>query len=148
MSYEITSGNADPICVDKHSSLKFRDGAEDSVLPGVKFMGVYAARLPVVSFMYHKQDPLSGELERFGRLVVGTGFGKGVYEGHEGQDPTIYLIGADIARVNQETGDLVKWVVDFEAGGLVTPKHFSLDCIMDGVRGDEPVLANGGMLEA
>lgn len=144
MSYEVVRGGDFPILFKK-DRLEFRSDCGltgHEFMPGITLLGSYARHnksYPVECFQYHKEG-LDGVLEKTGRLIIRSGFGRGVHFGHQGQDPALYVVGVDIARVDLVTGEIVDWAVD--DGDFVKPKHFSLDCFVGGVRGDNPVLAN------
>jgi hypothetical protein len=144
MSYEITRGSACPL-------LFYRDRLElkpafatkkYDVIPGVSIIGRYARMnrfYPVESFLYYKNDD-QGNPEVEERAIIRVGFGRGVHPGHLGQQPSLYLIGIDFARVDSVTGELGEWIV--EDNDFVQPKHFSVDCIEGGTKGAQAVLAN------
>lgn len=97
-------------------------------------IGQYA----VGAFRYHKRG-LDGHLEDDERVVIISGIGTGVHPDHAGQDPTFYIVGPQIGTMDG-VGSKPKLIKD---GTEAPSKNFSGDCIRDGVRGQEPVLANG-----
>ncbi len=122
------------------------DDAETGLdLPGIYHRGSWRelddqgneVNLPVISFLYNKKSR-AGELEAEERLVILRGFGYGsLLPDHKGQPPTWYLIGADIGKVDHQTGQITTLA---EPGDLKV-KNFSVACINDGPLG-QALLAN------
>lgn len=144
VEYEVTIGYDKPILVERAGIQSISE--HRSRVFGMRQIGVYGVGmvtyhgLPVLSFLYNKQQR-DGNLETFERVIIQTGFGRGVHPDHVGQEPATYVIGADVARLDPKVDTVIDWVLP-ERGAIVTPKHFSLDCIVGGMRGDKPVLAN------
>lgn len=142
--YELIDGSADSLFVVRDQIVPHSKAPNPykPAVSGVNGIGLYihsgpnAGAKPIVSFLYHKLDA-QGNLEMDERVIILTGTGYGEHPGHAGQDPTWYLVGAQIGTIDHETGLFVR-SVDNES---VQPKHFSLACISDGPLG-EPVLAN------
>lgn len=116
-------------------------GVTDRSAPsGIEFLGVYNAGnryYPIASFLYNKMGS-DGSLETDRRVVIVTGWGNGVHPGHEGQDPARYLVGIQIGVKNEEGFQVSEAVL----GAETLAKNFSLDCMVNGLRGDSVVLAN------
>lgn len=120
------------------------DLKEDSPFDPVEHIG-----LPVVSFTYCK----GGELEPTKRVIVWDGEGYGTHPGHAGQEPAAYVSGLEIGRLAEGESFLDEnGIIDAERikipadGGR---RNFSMDCILGGDRGDNPLdAATGKPLQA
>lgn len=112
--------------------------------PGIHDRGLHAEPgrgQRIISFLYHKLDPETGQLERDERVIIWEGIGYGEHSGHQGQPPTWYLVGSQIGTIDHETGEFVPVAsLTEQAGADIPAKHFSMACI-DGPLGFA-ILAN------
>ena len=99
----------------------------------ILFDPVEGLYLPIISFTYFKDN----QLEPAQRMIIWDGEGFGVFDGHEGQDPAQYLIGLQIG-IKQD--GIPKLAIPKDGGR----RNFSMDCIMGGDRGQNPVDARTG----
>jgi hypothetical protein len=143
--YELLQGSSDALQI-KASRIHIVPEGQPQIQTdpylGVHSRGLYVGEdpeqnLPVVSFLYHKNGP-DGRLETIERLIISTGIGYGAHPGHVGQDPTWYLVGAQIGTFDHGTGQIVSMV---EGEASIETKAFSIACIAGGPLGD-PILAN------
>jgi hypothetical protein len=114
----------------------------EDLMPGVYKRGRYedwgGNNREVVSFLYHKTTA-NGRLERIERTIILNGVGYGVHPSHVGQEPTWYLVGPEVARIDPITREVMMSVP--EKSERIQTKNFSVACITRGPFG-EPVLAN------
>lgn len=144
----LVEGNSDPLDVSHITEDSFYPITEkpcnlfDS-LDGIKVIGEYTAEdgktLPIVSFLYHKIK--NGKVEVTERVIAVTGITYGVHEAHAGQPSTHYITGVQIGTLDPVTGQVT---LAEPSDKPVAPNNYSLDCIVGGSCGDNPVLANGG----
>lgn len=100
--------------------------------------------IPVVSFSYFK----AGDIEPTKRVLLWDGEGFGTHPGHAGQQPSAYIAGIEIAKLPygkslyDEDGKLNKSLLAIPSDG--GRRNFSMDCILGGDRGYDPIDAATG----
>lgn len=110
----------------------FLEESKDSPFDPLEGIG-----LPIVAFNYAKTD-MSGVRETNERVMIWDGEGFGVHAGHTGQEPAQYLVGRQIGTFSD--GQLV---IDVPKDG--GRRNFSMDSIVGGDRGDDPIDARTGL---
>ena len=145
--YKLLDGTDEPAHIKSGQMFVITEGPQSvDVMPGVHHRGMYSSeglasrdgkQERIISFLYHKFGA-DGQLETTERAIIFMGIGYGVHPGHQGQEPTWYLVGHQLGTIDPETRQLH----GFPDHDMEIPaKHFSIACITGGPLG-EPVLAN------
>lgn len=139
--YALLDGSDEPVIVQPNRLLfASEQQAYPDLYPGVHSRGAYndtAGVKQVLSFLYYKHGD-DGKPETTERVIIWTGVGYGVHPGHTGQEPSWYLVGAQIGTIDPESGQTTGFP---DSTTDISTKHFSIACITGGPLG-EPVLAN------